>query len=97
MPQPTDPWLTKCTNQPTGRLYSPGYPHNYPNNVNYTRIITTTTNNTRWNFTIIDFQTAIDDEQSSCGDYLEVRRESGGKYFRKQYKMSVIIPAYIFF
>ena len=72
IPKPTDSELA------IGRLSSPGYPLYYPNNVNYTRILTTRTNNTRWNFTIIDFQTAIDDEQSSCDDYLQVRRENGG-------------------
>ena len=78
IPKPTDSELTRCTNLPFGRLSSPNYPQNYPNNVNYTRILTTRTKNTRWNFTIIDFQTAIDVEQSSCVDYLEVRRENGG-------------------
>ena len=97
IPKPTDSEFAKCTNRPIGRLSSPGYPLYYPNNVNYTRIFTTKTINTRWNFTIIDFQTAFDDEQSPCVDYLEVRRKKGGKCFRKQYKMSVIIPAYISF
>lgn len=73
------PVTGKCTYRPTGRLFSPGYPHNYPNNVNYTKILTTRMNNTRLNFRIIDFQTAIDDEQSSCLDYLEVRLGNGWK------------------
>lgn len=81
IPKPTDSEFAKCTNRPIGRLSSPGYPLYYPNNVNYTRIFTTKTINTRWNFTIIDFQTAFDDEQSPCVDYLEVRRKKGGNVF----------------
>lgn len=52
-------------------MYSPGYPDNYPNNINYTWILVSGSNNTIVNFTIVDLQTESDGNMS-CFDYLTV-------------------------
>ena len=55
----------------SGQIYSPGYPANYPNNINYTWTLVSGSNNIIVNFTIVDLQ-AESDSRLSCFDYLTV-------------------------
>lgn len=52
-------------------MSSPNYPGNYPNNINYTRIIDTGNTNTSVNFTILDLEAETFDN-GNCLDYLRV-------------------------
>ena len=52
-------------------MFSPGYPADYPNNINYTWTLVSGSNNTIVNFTIVDLQ-AESDSKLSCFDYLTV-------------------------
>lgn len=54
----------------SGQISSPGYPGEYPNNVNSTRIISFGATSTRVNFTILD----LDAETNgfACLDYLKL-------------------------
>lgn len=52
-------------------MSSPNYPGNYPNNINYTRIIYTENPNNSVNFTILDLE-AETFGKGSCLDYLRV-------------------------
>ena len=65
----------KCINHQdsgrSGQMYSPGYPADYPNNINYTWTLVSGSNNTFVNFTIVDLQ-AESDSKLSCFDYLIV-------------------------
>ena len=56
----------------SGQITSPGYPCNYPNNVNYTWIIQTGNNRTSVNFTIVDLQAELKG-RTHCYDYIKVR------------------------
>ena len=49
-----------------GHINSPGYPGEYPNNVNLTRIISFGNQRASVNFTILDL------DAESCCDYLKV-------------------------
>lgn len=64
----------KCTkdvdNKVSGHILSPGYPYEYPNNLNYTRIILIG-NKTSVNFSILDLESETRGE-SDCYDYLKV-------------------------
>ncbi|XP_078311355.1 scavenger receptor cysteine-rich domain-containing protein DMBT1-like [Crassostrea virginica] len=57
----------------SGQMYSPGYPANYPNNINYTWNLVSGSNNIIVNFTIVDLQ-AESDSKLSCFDYLIIER-----------------------
>ena len=54
----------------SGHILSPGYPYEYPNNLNYTRIILTG-NKTSVNFSILSLEAETDGEYD-CYDYLKV-------------------------
>ena len=54
-----------------GSISSPGFPDNYPNNVNYTRIINVKNTRSRVNFTVLYLE-AETDGNLSCFDYLKV-------------------------
>ena len=49
-----------------GHINSPGYPGEYPNNINWTRIISFGNQRSSVNFTILDLDT------ETCCDYLKV-------------------------
>ncbi|XP_078312500.1 embryonic protein UVS.2-like isoform X2 [Crassostrea virginica] len=56
-----------------GSISSPGFPDNYPNNVNYTRIINVKNTKSRVNFTVLYLE-AETDGNLSCFDYLKIER-----------------------
>ena len=74
-PIPNEVDVKECINHQnsgrSGQIYSPGYPADYPNNINYTWTLVSGNNNTIVNFTIVDLQ-AESDSKLSCFDYLTV-------------------------
>ena len=54
----------------TGHINSPGYPGEYPNNVNLTRIISFGNKRASVNFTILDLEGETN--SADCYDYLKV-------------------------
>ena len=54
----------------SGQISSPGYPDEYQNNVNFTRIISFGATRTRVNFTILDLY--AETNGAGCYDYLKV-------------------------
>lgn len=54
----------------SGQISSPGYPDEYPNDVNFTRIISFEATGTRVNFTILDLD--AETNGAGCYDYLKV-------------------------
>ena len=56
-----------------GEIMSPGYPRNYPDNINYTWILRTGHFNALVNFTIIDFSIGLS-QIPPCNDYLQVEK-----------------------
>ena len=54
----------------SGQISSPGYPDEYQNNVNFTRIISFGATRTRVNFTILDLD--AETKGAGCYDYLKV-------------------------
>ena len=60
------------SNGSSGEITSPGYPGNYPDNVNYTWILRTGHLNATVNFTILDSNIS-EPYIPPCDDYLQVR------------------------
>ena len=60
-------------NGESGKITSPGYPANYPDNVNYTWILRTGHLNANATFTILDSDIS-EPYFPPCDDYLQVRK-----------------------